>query len=81
MTLTQALKTSPYNFIFLVVEDFLNISLPELPNFISITQKKLAYKNSGKLLADKNIQKKIKSFANPVIIPFKPSAKIEKIHL
>ena len=27
----------------------------------------------------KNIQKNIKSFANPVIVPFKPSAKIEKI--
>lgn len=79
MTLTQAIKSSPYHFFFLVVENFLDISLPEIPNFTSVSKKKLTYKNSGKLLADKNIQKNIKSFANPVIVPFKPSAKIEKI--
>lgn len=73
------LNDSGYNFFFLVVDKFLNISLPELTNFQSIFENKLKVKNSGYLLSLPHIQDKIKSSQNPVIIPFKPSAKIELI--
>ncbi|HBP51167.1 MAG: hypothetical protein US68_C0009G0050 [Candidatus Shapirobacteria bacterium GW2011_GWE1_38_10] len=77
--LETLLKNSGYNFFFLVVDKFLDISLPQLPNFQSLSQKNLKIKNSGFLLSQGNIQNTIKSAPNPAIIPFKPSAKIEKI--
>jgi hypothetical protein len=77
--LEHLLKNSGVNFFFLVVDKFLNIELPQLPNFQSLSQSTLKTKNSGFLLSQKNIQEKIKSSPNPVIIPFKPSAKIEHL--
>jgi hypothetical protein len=91
---------SPYAFYFLVVDDFLDISLPQLKNFHliyafknkNISQLKnpyfclqqqgikLSVKNSGKLLSQKEVVNYIKKTSvnlQPVIIPFKPSAKIE----
>lgn len=77
--LENLLQNSGYDFYFLVVDKFLDISLPQLKNFQSIFKENLAVKNSGFLLSQKDIQDKIKSSSKPVIIPFKPSAKIEKI--
>ena len=94
------LNQSPYVFYFLVVDDFLDISLPQLKNFHLIYASKnknisqlrnpyfclqqqgikLSVKNSGKLLSQKevvNYIKKTSTNLQPVIIPFKPSAKIE----
>ncbi|MFA5025258.1 MAG: ATP-grasp domain-containing protein [Candidatus Shapirobacteria bacterium] len=79
--LEDLLKNSGYDFFFLVVDKFLDINLPELPNFQSIFQDNLKIKNSGFLLSQNNIQEKIKLFPKPVIIPFKPSAKIEHLTL
>lgn len=77
--LENLLQNSGFDFYFLVVDKFLNISLPNLKNFHSIYEENLSIKNSGFLLSQKNIQDKIKLSSNPVIVPFKPSAKIEKI--
>ena len=77
--LENLLQNSGHSFYFLVVDKFLDINLPQLKNFQSIFQENLTVKNSGFLLSQKNIQDKIKSSPKPVIIPFKPSAKIEKI--
>lgn len=77
--LENLLKNSDHNFFFLVVDKFLDIILPQLPNFQSLYQDNLKVKNSGFLLSQNDIQTKIKSSQNPVIIPFKPSAKIENI--
>jgi len=77
--LENLLQNSGYSFYFLVVDKFLDINLPQLKNFQSIFQENLTVKNSGFLLSQKNIQDKIKLSKKPVIIPFKPSAKIEKI--
>jgi len=77
--LENLLKNSGFNFFFLVVDKFLDINLPQLPNFQSLYQDNLETKNSGFLLSQINIQDKIKLTSNPVIIPFKPSAKIEII--
>lgn len=78
-TIESLLKNSGYNFFFLVVDKFLDINLPQLTNFQSLFQDNLAVKNSGFLLSQETIQNKIKASPNPVIIPFKPSAKIENI--
>lgn len=77
--LENLLLNSGYNFYFLVVDKFLDISLPQLSNFQSLSQKNLKIKNSGYLLSQTEIQNQIKNSPNPVVIPFKPSAKIEKI--
>ncbi|HWS48790.1 MAG TPA: ATP-grasp domain-containing protein [Candidatus Methanoperedens sp.] len=77
--LENILKDSGYNFFFLVVDKFLDINLPQLPNFQSLFQENLEIKNSGFLLSQKNIQEKINLSPKPVIIPFKPSAKIEHL--
>jgi len=101
MNLFHQINQSNYVFYFLVVDDFLDITLPQLKNFHLIyastpQQKKylesqnISYfvsstksiQNSGKLLADSNVQNYINSTAanrQIVIIPFKPSAKIEFI--
>lgn len=77
--LENLLINSGFNFFFLVVDKFLNINLPQLPNFQSLYQDNLQVKNSGYLLSQEHIQNKIKSVPNPVIIPFKPSAKIDHL--
>lgn len=77
--LETLLKNSGRDFFFLVVDKFLDINLPQLPNFQSLFQENLKIKNSGFLLSQEEIQNKIKSSKNPVIIPFKPSAKIENL--
>jgi len=77
--LENLLINSGHNFFFLVVDKFLDIDLPQLANFQSLYQDNLEIKNSGFLLSQNNIQDKIKSVSNPVIIPFKPSAKIENL--
>lgn len=73
------LNNSRYNFFFLVVDKFLNINLPQLKNFHSLSQSNLKIKNSGLLLSQKKIQSQISKSKNPVIVPFKASAKIEHI--
>jgi hypothetical protein len=93
------LNNSNYSFYFLVVDNFLDISLPQLKNFHLIYAYKsknvknpyfcleeqgitLNIKNTGKLLSHPKVIDYIqKTSANlrPVIIPFKPSAKIEHL--
>ena len=77
--LETLLNNSGYNFFFLVVDRFLDIKLPGLKNFKSLSQSNLKIKNSGLLLSQKKIQSQIKNSQNPVIVPFKASAKIEHL--
>jgi len=77
--LETLLNNSGYDFFFLVVDKFLDINLPELKNFKSLSQNNLKIKNSGLLLSQKNIQAQINKSQNPVIVPFKASAKIEHL--
>ncbi len=101
MNLFDQINQSNYVFYFLVVDNFLDITLPQLKNFhliYSSTPKQKDYldsqnipyfisptndvQNSGKLLADSSVQNYINSTSNNrqiVIVPFKPSAKIEFI--
>ncbi|HPR99669.1 MAG TPA: ATP-grasp domain-containing protein [Candidatus Woesebacteria bacterium] len=78
-SLENLLNNSGFNFFFLVVDKFLDINLPQLKNFKSLSQNNLKIKNSGFLLSQKNIQAQIKKSQNPVIVPFKASAKIEHL--
>lgn len=87
-TLIEKLNDSNFDFYFLAVDQFLDINLPQLKNFISLTPKKfdikLDFKNSGKLLSNPKVIEFIKnnsanSGRKPAIIPFKPSAKIDLI--
>ena len=96
----DTLNQSSYIFYFLVVDEFLDISLPQLKNFHLIYAYKnknisnsknpyfcleeqgisLSTKNSGKLLSHPKVVRYIKTTSNKlqsVIIPFKPSSKIE----
>lgn len=77
--LETLLNNSGYDFFFLVVDKFLDINLPELKNFKSLSQNNLKIKNSGLLLSQKNIQAQINKSQNSVIVPFKASAKIEHL--
>jgi predicted ATP-grasp superfamily ATP-dependent carboligase len=93
---------SPYIFYFLVVDEFLDISLPQLKNFHLIYAYKnkniknlknpylcleeqgttLSAKNSGKLLSHPQVIDYIQKTSDsliPIIIPFKPSSKIEHL--
>ena len=88
MNLVETLNNSPYDFYFLVVDDFLDIKVPELTNFISLSPASLnidiAEKNSGRLLSHPTTIKFIQDHSaatrhTPVIVPFKPSAKIDLI--
>jgi predicted ATP-grasp superfamily ATP-dependent carboligase len=105
MNLIDAFNQSPYIFYFLVVDNFLDINLPQLKNFHPVYAFKnshidklkaqnlpyfcleeegiiLSEKNSGRLLSHQKVIDYIKSTSTnltPVIIPFKPSAKIEFI--
>ncbi|MFZ2153237.1 MAG: ATP-grasp domain-containing protein [Microgenomates group bacterium] len=85
--LENHLNSLPYIFYFLVVDPYLDISLPDLSNFISISPQKLGItldqKNSGRLLSHPLcldfIKKNTPSGFVPAIIPFKPSPKIDLI--
>lgn len=83
MTLVDLINQSPYDFYFLVVDKFLDINLPEVSNFHSITSSPHLH-NSGQLLAQPSTvdfitQNSKKTGHKPVIVPFKPSAKIEHL--
>lgn len=78
------INKSGYDIYFLVVDKNLDINLPELKYFYKIYLPENEIKNSGHLLSLKNTQDFIKqnSLRNnhlPAILPFKPSAKIDKI--
>jgi glutathione synthase/RimK-type ligase-like ATP-grasp enzyme len=86
--LFETINTSHHDFYFLVVDEFLDIDIPELTNFVSISPQKLGItldqKNSGRLLAhpatiDFINQNSLKTGRIPAIIPFKPSARIDII--
>jgi len=77
--LETLLKNSGYSFYFLVVDKYLDINLPNLPNFKSLYHENLKVKNSGYLLSQKEIQSQISSTLKSVVVPFKPSAKIEHL--
>jgi len=88
MNLIDILNQSNYDFYFLVVDQFLDIKLPQIKNFYSISSQflniKLDQKNSGRLLSHpKTIefisQNSTKTGHQIAIIPFKPSAKIDLI--
>lgn len=105
MDLLNQINQSNYSFYFLVVDNFLDIYLPQLQNFHLIyasappqkpflNQKNISYfsleesgctnipQNSGKLLSNPQVIQYITSTSNHrqiVIVPFKPSAKIEFI--
>ena len=87
-SLIEQLNNSAFDFYFLVVDQFLDINLSELPNFYSLSPEKfgitLDTKNSGKLLSHPKIIEFITRNSaitghKPAIIPFKPSAKIDLI--
>lgn len=81
------INQSPYLFFFLVVDKFLDIDLPEFVNFEKIylsDYPSIKEKNSGKLLSNQKVidyilKKSKENKLTPVIIPFKPSAKIDLI--
>jgi len=78
------INNSHYDIYFLVVDKNLDIDLPELKYFYKIYLPVGELKNSGHLLSLKNTQQYItenskKNNHLPAILPFKPSAKIDKI--
>lgn len=84
--LLKTINSSRFDYYFLVVDEFLNINLDQLTNFISISPKKLNLilnqKNSGQLLSHPSTIEFINQHSRqtghqPAIIPFKPSAKID----
>ncbi|MDD4937842.1 MAG: ATP-grasp domain-containing protein [Candidatus Shapirobacteria bacterium] len=85
MNLIETLNQSNYIFYFLVVDKFLDINLPQLKNFEKIyisDYPSIKIKNSGKLLSDHQVidyilKKSQDNNLTPVIIPFKPSGKVE----
>jgi len=86
--LFDILNRSNYDFYFLVVDEFLDIDIPELSHFYSLSPQKLKIsldrKNSGRLLSHPAVLNFIKTNSlktgrQPAIIPFKPSAKIDLI--
>jgi predicted ATP-grasp superfamily ATP-dependent carboligase len=85
MNLIDALNQSPYIFYFLVVDQFLDIDLPELKNFEKIylsDYPSITVKNSGKLLSNPQVidlilKKSQETNLTPAIISFKPSSKID----
>ena len=88
MNILDFLNEQPLDFFYLSIDKFLEIEIPELRNFYKISPESLnitlAEKNSGRLLSHPKvigfIQKTIvDSGHTAAIIPFKPSAKIEKI--
>ncbi|MFA5532188.1 MAG: ATP-grasp domain-containing protein [Candidatus Shapirobacteria bacterium] len=87
MNLIEILNQTNYTFFFLVVDKFLDINLPQLKNFEKIyisDYPKVLVKNSGKLLSDPQVidhilKKSQENKSTPVIVPFKPSGKVEHL--
>ena len=104
MNLIDQINQSNYVFYFLVVDNFLDILVPQAKNLhlvyaskpdqrTVLSQQKIPHfylnsdqnnipQNSGKLLSDPQVQEYIKTTSKDrqiVIVPFKPSAKIEFI--
>jgi len=84
MNTQNLISQLPIDFFFLVVDKFLDIKLPSLPNFYSIYDPNLSVKNSAYLLSQPetfNFIKKTtaKSGHRAAIVPFKPLAKIDLI--
>lgn len=88
MNLLNILQESNYDFFFIGVDDFLSINVPELKNFYTLNPKnldiKIDIKNSGVFLSNPKVIEYIKKKSTQtnhqvVIIPFKPSGKIEHI--
>ncbi|MFA5828117.1 MAG: ATP-grasp domain-containing protein [Candidatus Shapirobacteria bacterium] len=83
--LLSALNQSPYYYFFLVVDDSLRISLPQLKYFTPVNSNQFDNElNSGKLLSNPKVRDFIETTSKkhhklPAIIPFKPSAKIDFI--
>lgn len=81
--LATLLNNSSFIFFFLVVDKFLDIEIPELINFKKIylsDYPSVKAKNSGALLSNPKVIQYIKDNSKsktPVIVPFKPSAKID----
>lgn len=84
--LFDVLNNSDYDFYFLVVDKFLDINLPQLSHFYSLSPEKfnltLEQNNSGRLLSHPTIidfitKTSSKSGRKPAIIPFKPSARVD----
>ena len=75
--LIEIINSSNYQIFFLCVDKFLNINLPDLKNFYSITAPD-DIKNSGQLLSSKIKEMQSKYPSLPIaVMPFKPSAKID----
>lgn len=90
MNILDILQNSNYDFFFISVDNFLSINLPELKNFYTLSPQilnvKIDAKNSGNFLSEPKtiqfIKEKISQTNHQaVIIPFKPSGKIEHICL
>ncbi|HPJ17053.1 MAG TPA: ATP-grasp domain-containing protein [Candidatus Woesebacteria bacterium] len=88
MNLLSYLSSLPYNFVYLCLDQFLDINLPQLPNFYSISpitlKINLSLKNTGVFIENQKTIDYLQNLANStnkknIIIPFKPSGKIEKI--
>lgn len=88
MNLQTILQESKYDFFFISVDKFLSINIPELSNFYTLTPKLFNLdpniKNSGEFLSQPQTIKFIKEKSlqtgnQTVIVPFKPSGKIEHI--
>lgn len=87
MKILDLLNELPYNYFYLNVDEFLDLNLPQLKNLHTLSPKSLnitiSAKNSGRLLEHPTTTEYIKNICknnnNPVIIPFKPSAKIDLI--
>jgi hypothetical protein len=86
--LFDTINSSSFDFYFLVVDEFLDIEIPQLSHFISLSPQKLKIsldqKNSGRLLSHPTTLEFIKNNSRktgrqPAIVPFKPSAKIDLI--
>ncbi len=84
--ITNLINSLPYDFYFLVVDKYLDINLPMVDNFYTLSAESLSIelrqKNSGCLLNHpKTIkyitERSIKKRRKVAIIPFKPSAKID----
>ena len=78
------INNSGYDIYFLVIDPNLDINLPELKYFYKIYLPENELKNSGHLLSLPDTIKFIKETSAknshlPAILPFKPSAKIDKI--
>jgi len=87
-TLQNQLANSNYDFYFLVVDPYLDINFENFPNFYSISPKtigiELEENNSGRLLSHPKTIDFISTNSKnnhhtPVVIPFKPSSRVEKI--